>query len=208
MTIKTLTHQTVALAGLAQSVYLVQRLARHGTAPGDDLETCVSSIFKINSDSVADVYGGLDRLKTGFQALKQQLGGGRDGIDGELARYAATVVVLEIKLNEKRRMQQAIRDGVERASAKAAHFGMVHDNVFAALAEVYQQNISELRPRVMVQGEPSYLNNPDVANRIRTLLLSAVRSAVLWRQCGGRRWKILLYRRRMLDEVWRLMRTL
>lgn len=208
MTIKTLTHQTIALAGLAQAVYLVQRLARTGTAPGDDLETCVASIFKINSDSVADVYGGLDRLKTGLQTLKQQLGGGGEGIDGELARYAATVVLLEGRLNERPRMQQAVRDGVERVSTKAAHFGMVHDNVFAGLAEIYQQNISELRPRVMVQGEPAYLNNADVANRIRALLLAAVRSAVLWRQCGGRRWKVLVYRRRMLDEVWRLVRSL
>lgn len=208
MTIKTLSNQTIALAGIAQAVYLVQRLARTGTAPGDDLEACVASIFKINADSVADVYGGLGSIKTGLQILKQQLGGGTDAIDGELARYAATVVVLEGKLNELPRMQQAIREGVERISAKAAHFGLVHDNVFVGLADVYQQNISELRPRVMVQGEPSYLNNPDVANRVRTLLLAGIRSAVLWRQCGGRRWKVLMYRRRMLDEVWRLARSL
>lgn len=207
MTIKTLSNQTVALAGLVQAVSLVQRLARTGMANGEGLETCVASIFKINADSVLDVYGGLDRLKTGLQLLKQQLGGSSQGIDSELARYAAAVVVLEIKLNERPRMQQSVRDGVERVSAKAAHFGLTHDQVLAALAEVYQQNISELRPRIMVQGEPAHLSNPDVANRIRSLLLAAIRSAVLWRQCGGRRWKVLFYRRAMLEEVWRLLRA-
>ncbi len=30
----------------------------------------------------------------------------------------------------------------------------------------------------------------------------------LWRQCGGSRWKFLLYRRKMLGEVRRLLKAL
>jgi high frequency lysogenization protein len=207
VTNKTLTNQTIALAGSAQAVHLVQRIARNGSADADELETCVSSVLKINADSVADVYGGLDRLKTGFQVLRRQLGGG-DGVDQELARYAASLVLLEARLQELPSMQQAIREGVELAATKAAHFGVVHDNVFASLAELYQNTFSQLRPRVMVQGEPMHLNDSDKANRIRSLLLAGIRSLVLWRQCGGGRWKFLLHRRKMLDEVNRLSRSL
>jgi high frequency lysogenization protein len=208
VTIKTLTNQTIALAGVAQSVQLVQSIARIGTVGDtDELETCVSSVLKINSDSVIDVYGGLDRLKTGLQVLKRQLGSG-EGVDQELARYAASLLVLEQKLHESPLMQRAIRDGVDLAATKAAHFGLVHDNVFASLADLYQNTISQLRPRVMVQGEPAHLNHEDKANRIRTLLLAGIRSLVLWRQCGGSRWKFLFQRQRMLDEVWRLQRSL
>lgn len=207
MTNKTLTNQTIALAGVAQSVYLVQRIARNGSADPDDLETCVSSILKINADSVEDIYGGLPRLKTGLQALRGQLGGS-EGVDPELARYAASLVLLENKFHQSARMQQAVREGIDVASTQAAHFGMVHDNVFANLAELYQKTFSQIRPRVMVQGEPVHLNDSDKANRIRTLLLSGIRSLVLWRQCGGGRWKFLIFRRRILDEVGRLQQTI
>lgn len=206
MTNKTLTNQTIALAGVALSVYLVQRIARSGTADTDDLETCVSSVLKINADSVADVYGGLEKLKTGLHVLKRQLGSG-EGVDQELARYAASLVLLEAKFQDLPRMQQAVRNGVELAVTKAAHFGLSHDNVFASLADLYQNTFSQLRPRVMIQGEPVHLNHSDKANRIRTLLLAGIRSLVLWRQCGGGRWQFLFHRRKMLDEATRLLQA-
>ena len=37
------------------------------------------------------------------------------------------------------------------------------------------------------------------SNKIRSLLLAGIRSAMLWRQCGGKRWQILLGRKRMLS---------
>ena len=52
----------------------------------------------------------------------------------------------------------------------------------------------------MVRGEPLHLQNPENVNRIRALLLAAIRSAMLWRQCGGRRLHILLGRK----KLWRM----
>jgi high frequency lysogenization protein len=60
----------------------------------------------------------------------------------------------------------------------------------------------------MIQGQPSLLTETANANRIRALLLAAIRSAVLWKQCGGRRWKYLFYRSRMMQECRQLMRSL
>ncbi|HEY2623539.1 MAG TPA: DUF489 family protein, partial [Dyella sp.] len=39
------------------------------------------------------------------------------------------------------------------------------------------------------------LQQPNVVEKVRTNLLAAVRSAVLWRQLGGRQWQMVLYRR-------------
>ncbi len=202
--IKTLTNQTIALAGLAQAVHLVQRIAKTGSAESDDVETSLSSVLKINADDVVDVYGGLERLKTGFKRLDNQLGG-PEGIDPELARYAASLIFLENKLQRQREMMDRIRSGVERATAQAAHFGILHENVIANLADVYQETISHLHPRVMVMGEPAHLTNPANANKIRALLLAGVRSAVLWRQCGGSRWKLLFYRGKLQQEARRML---
>ena len=63
------------------------------------------------------------------------------------------------------------------------------------LAELYATTLSTLKPRVMVTGNPQQLQQPAVVEKVRTNLLAAVRSAVLWRQLGGRQWQMLLYRK-------------
>jgi len=205
--IKTLGNQTIALAGLTQAVYLVQRIARTGSADNDDMEASLASILKLNADDVPDVYDGLSKLKTGLKLLETQLGA-PEHVDTELARYAAALVFLERKLQQNPAMLEKIRAGVDKATAQAAHFGLLHDNVLASLADLYQETVSQLRPRVMVVGEPLHLNNPANAKRIRALLLAGMRSAVLWRQCGGRRWKFLWHRHKMRDEARRLLKAL
>jgi high frequency lysogenization protein len=67
--------------------------------------------------------------------------------------------------------------------------------VTGRLAELYVSTLSLLTPRVMVNGNPQQLQQPPVVEKIRANLLAAVRSAVLWRQVGGRPWQLLLYRR-------------
>jgi len=47
----------------------------------------------------------------------------------------------------------------------------------------------------MVSGNPQQLQQPAVVEKVRANLLAAVRSAVLWRQVGGRQWQLLVYRR-------------
>jgi high frequency lysogenization protein len=64
--------------------------------------------------------------------------------------------------------------------------------------DLYTATLSNLRPRVMVQGNALYLTQPRIVGRIRTLLLGALRAAVLWRQSGGTRIGILLKRRRLV----------
>ncbi len=54
MQLNTITNQTIALAGIAQTAALVQQLATKGTADPIALETSIASILKIDSDSVID----------------------------------------------------------------------------------------------------------------------------------------------------------
>lgn len=201
--IKTLTHQTIALAGLSQAVQLVRNIARTGTADAEDVETCVASLLKINADDVPDVYGGLRNIRSGLALLEKQLGEPAS-VDAELARYAAALVYLEGKYRRDTAMQRDVRLGLERATAQAAHFGVTHENVLANLAGLYQNTISRLSPRIVVLGEPLHLQNPANANTIRALLLAGLRAAWLWRQCGGSRLGFLLNRRKLRDEARRL----
>ncbi|MEX1057503.1 MAG: DUF489 family protein, partial [Natronospirillum sp.] len=81
----------------------------------------------------------------------------------------------------------------------------LHDAVIGSLARNYQETLSQLNFRIQVSGNPNYLNQQRHADQIRMLLLFGVRSALLWRQLGGRRWQMLLSRRRLLKATHDLL---
>jgi high frequency lysogenization protein len=72
-------------------------------------------------------------------------------------------------------------------------------DIIAALAELYKDTVSSLQPRIMVKGEESVLRNTDSKNMIRALLLAGMRAAVLWRQRGGNRIRLIFQRKQFLD---------
>jgi high frequency lysogenization protein len=98
-------------------------------------------------------------------------------------------------------MLETVASGIDNANRQAQHFSTIHDNVFANLASLYQQSISKLRLRIQVKGNAIYLQQPNVAERIRCLLFSAVRSAVLWRQLGGKKYHLVLYRKALIKAL-------
>lgn len=205
MELKTLTNQTIALAGIAQAAALVQQLATKGTCDQEALNASIGSVLKIDSGSVLDVYGGLNGLKLGLRQLQSQMTGYRVE-NPEQARYAATLVFLENQLSSRKDLLDAIRSGVEKAQAQREHFGMLHENVLANLGEVYHSTVSTLQPRIMVNGEQVYLSRPETVNKIRALLLAGIRSAILWKQCGGARWKFIFYRKKIQKELENLLK--
>ena len=205
---KTLTHQAIALAGLSQAVLLVQQIARRGSADRDAMKTSIGSTLKIDADDILDVYGGLSGLETGLRQMERQLAEPRQ-VDPELARYASTLIFLEGQVMKRPEMVDAIGVAVQRAQAAAERSGdILDDGVFEALAYGYQQTLSQLKPRVMVSGEQRYLSEQRNSDRIRALLLAGVRSALLWRQAGGVRWKLLFVRSSLQREARRLRESI
>lgn len=206
MQLNTITNQTIALAGIAQAAALVQQLATAGTADPAAMETSIASVLKIDSDSVIDVYGGsLAGLKLGLTQLNIQMTGFKI-VNPEQARYSASLVFLENQLSGRTDLLKAIQTGVTKAQAQSEHFGLLHENVMANLGDVYQSTISTLQPRIMVNGDEKYLSRPDIANKIRACLLAGIRSAILWKQCGGARWKFLFYRKKIQAELQILLK--
>ena len=191
----------IALAGLFQAAHLAAETAHKGVAEAAPLEASVYSLFQIDAESAEAVFGGVGGISKGLTILTRQLDGGRERRDLEVARYAIALLHLERKLAKNREMLSKIGEGIEQAKANLQHFPMLHPNTFARLAEIYTTTISTLKPRIMVQGAPLHLQNPDNANKIRTLLLAGIRAAMLWRQCGGNRFQLILGRRRILHTA-------
>ena len=207
MSLHSLSNQTIALAAIAQACRLVHDLATTGSADTAAQTASIGSILKVDAESVPEVYGGISGIKYGLQQLELQLSG-KVLQRAEQARYAAQLVYLQKQLAKRADLTQKISAGVIKAQGQAEHFGLMHANVQAGLADLYQNTISTISPRIMVIGDQQYLSNQSTANRIRSILLAGIRAAMLWRQCGGSRWKLLLFRQSILAETRRLLEQL
>jgi high frequency lysogenization protein len=190
--------RALAFAGILQALQLVQSTAYGKPYDVQAFQASLNSILLIDADTVEEVYGGVAGVRGGLRLLKTQLMSQQQKPDGELSRYLVVLLHLERKLSKRSDLLNKLTEGIERAQQQLAHFDISHGNIVASLAETYAQTVSTLQPRIMVKGEPTRLSEAGVANQIRALLLAAMRSAVLWRQCGGTRLGLLLGRRKLV----------
>lgn len=202
---KTDRERTIALAAIFQAAALVRDVAYAGQADAADSEACLRSIFAIDSPGIAEVYGGLPGLRRGLRLLASEL---RTPREMEIARYTVNLLVLERKLRASPAMTERLRQGIRDTARRLDHFPVTHENIVAALGELYADTISTMTPRIMVNGEQMHLSRRDNAARIRALLLAGIRAAWLWAQAGGGRLTLLLRRRALLAESQRLLREL
>ncbi len=197
--------RALAFAGILQALQLVQQAASGKPCDLTSMQASLGSILVIDADSAEAVYGGSDKLRQGLLLLKTQLLGGRDKPDPELSRYLVTLLHLERKLSKRPDLLDRLQAGIERTQGQAEHFDVVHDNIVASLADLYTRTVSTLQPRIMVHGQPERLSDTSIANRVRALLLAAMRSAVLWRQCGGTRTGLLFERKALIKTAGALL---
>jgi high frequency lysogenization protein len=185
--------RVIALAGVFQGCRLVLDLAASGKADAASSEASLASIFRIDADSAADVFGGISGVRLGFDELIAQLDHGERDVG--LTRLVLSVVRLARKLDRNTSMRDALRAGIESIARQVSLTGVMHASVQTRLAELYCETLSQVRPRVMVHGNPVHLGNPRDVEQIRAMLLAAVRAAVLWHQVGGGQFRLLIRRK-------------
>ena len=191
--------RVLALAGLAQALKQVRRIAETGQADAAVLATALESVLRIDAPSVEAVYGGAESVRPGLRLLHGYFNNLPD--DEQLPKLALAVMQLERRFVNDRDMVERVQRGIAAAAAEAERSGPTHPEVLAGLGALYADTVSNLRPRVMVQGNPHYLGQADIVSEIRAVLLAALRSAVLWRQMGGNYLDFLLRRRQLLEAV-------
>ncbi|EPM5608232.1 TPA: high frequency lysogenization protein HflD [Providencia stuartii] len=195
---------TLALAGICQASYMVQKLAQEGSCNDHDFEVMVNSLTNMNPSSTIDVYGNDPvNLKTGLGAMLGMLSGGNNAsaLSAEVTRYMLSIIVLERRLNKNQQAMDKLGQRIEQFARQASYFDPMSDGVFNALAGIYVDVISPLGPRIQVTGSPDILKNSLVQAKVRTLLLSGIRSAVLWQQVGGSRLQLMFSRSRLSNQA-------
>ena len=197
---KPTSEQAVALAAVFHACELVSQLANTGEASSDEMSLCMSALLNQNPDSLSQIYGPVSGLKLGMDSMERLFSDGSEETkkdSGEILRYVVSILYLARKLSSDKGMLDKIATGIENAERQSQHFSITHDNVYANIASLYQDTVSTLRLRIQVSGSSGYLQQPAVAQRIRSLLFSAIRSAFLWQQLGGKRIHLAFYRKQL-----------
>jgi high frequency lysogenization protein len=186
--------RVIALAGLFQALALVRAIALRGGCDAAAARQSLASVFRIDADSPEEVFGGIGNLRLGLETLIAQLDqqGNRDVA---ITRMAIAVLRLERSLHAKVDTLETLREQIQGMAGLAAQAEAGHVDLAGRLAGLYSDTLSRLKPRVIVEGNSSFLSQPSQVNQIRALLLAAVRAAVLWRQLQGSQWRLLFRRR-------------
>ncbi len=191
--------QTLALAGIYQAASLVKQIATKGITNSAHIESSLETLFRFDATTVDDVFGSVAGVTHGVKILYQNIND-RSTRDIDITKYVISLLMLERKLTNNNTMLEQIDNQLKKIESQFNFFSLNHENTFAKLGQLYQDSISTLGPRIIVNGEQLYLNNEINANKIRALLLAGIRSAVLWRQCGGSRLQFLFGRKAYLRE--------
>lgn len=197
------TRQTLALAGVFQAAAVVDDLARTGQADERAWQTLIRATVDTDPESFETIYGGHpNNLRQGLDTLGAVIG--RHQASPVVLRYGFSMLLLMQKLRKNAAMLDTLGTRLTRVQGQAEHFGDTHENVVASLGELYQDTLSTFKYRIVVQGDPTLLQQRMMPERVRAALLAGVRFALLWHQQGGRRWKLIFQRgamRRALDDL-------
>ena len=198
-------NQTLALAGMFQSAALIDQLATSGEFCAIAFDSSFDSLFTFDAPTALDVYGDLSRLSLGFNTLKTYLGGESASSGKNIAYYILSMLKLATVIQSRQKVSDALLQSLRDIESRAREFDMSRASMIGKIDGLYQDNISNLNPRIIVRGEQSYLTNPENAGKIRTLLLVGIRAAVLWQQLGGSKWKLFFLRKNYLATAKRYL---
>lgn len=197
---------TLALAGICQSAALVQQLAYKGGCDDTLLEVSLRSVLDLNPPSTLAVYGNQPvNVKLGLEGLLGMLNAARQGPGAELTRYTLSLMVLERKLHANTPALDELGKRIGQLQRQLAHFELMSDTLFSAMAAIYVDVISPLGPRIQVTGTPAMLQNIQIQAKVRAALLAGIRSAVLWQQLGGGRLQLMFGRNRLMKQAQQIL---
>ncbi len=196
--------QTLALAGIFQTASLVKQIANTGNANSAQVEASIETLFRFDAGTVEQVYGSVASIGHGVKVLHQHLLD-KDNRDLEVTKYVISLLMLERKLSKDTHMLDEMNSRLIKIEDGFDFFPLSHENTFAKVGLLYKETISTLGPKIIVSGEQPHLSNETNASRVRSLLLAGIRSAVLWRQCGGSRWQFLFGQRAYINECEKII---
>ena len=195
-----LQEQTLALAGLLQACRTVHEIAQLGMTSSDQLISAVNTIFITNPRDTLEVYGEVKNIYQGLDLLSELLVDWSAIPKSAPARTAVTIIFLERKLQKSTNLLKELSEGIVSLAADRERLPLTAGSpeTTQRLSLLYKKTISQISPKIIIKGQPKNLTIGVNTERIRSLLLAGVRSAVLWRQVGGVKLDLVLNRKKII----------
>ena len=211
--------RVLALAGIFQAARLVHRLAYTNTVISQPYGASMYSVLVTDAAQTYEVFGmespkDMAPLKPGLESVRDKLKGNTDREEFEIARYVVNLIQLASQLQDDKHMMLRLSDGIDSIAAAFPpdkswlHGEEPSGTMIKRIADLYSSTISNMMPRIIVNGEEAILKNEMTAAKIRAMLMAGIRAAHLWWQLGGRRWHLLFRRKQVADTARRLLTQL
>ncbi|WGO84634.1 high frequency lysogenization protein HflD [Arsenophonus apicola] len=193
---------TLAFAGICQACHLVHQIAHKGKIEDNAIEVMINSTLNINPTSTLDVYGNSEtNLRIGLNTLIAILTASNNTLYSNLTRYLLSLIGLERRLRKNPSASNELKQRIELLQQQKNYFEPMSSGIFNALAGIYVDVISPIGPRIQVTGAPDILQNSSVQAKVRALLFTGIRSAVLWQQIGGSRLQLMFSRQSLITQA-------
>lgn len=190
--------QIISLSALLLAVETIEMLANKGRCDVQALPTLLPSLLRYNQNKTIDYFDDFSELEYGRKMLLAML---NRQLEPQTMRYVLQLINVEKKLSKNQRLMGVLKRRLDKVQEQVDYFSLTHENVLASFADIYSATASQATGKIMVVGEPSMLQQQNIINKIRTLLLCGVRACSLWRVYGGSRWQLVLARGAMVTRV-------
>ena len=197
-----LKNETISLGAIYQACNEIKKIAWQGEINNNIIEPLINSVYQTTSEEIEDVFISIKRLNSGLDFLRRQLVGDAFSRDGEVSRYFEAIGILVKNMNKKDDVLNKLRTELTRQSMPINEDNLDQHALF--LSELYLSTISTVEPRIIVNGDNKYLTDKKNAAMIRSLLLCAIRSYILWQQSGGSKFRIFIFKKKIAELAIKL----
>ncbi len=197
-----LKNETISLGAIYQACNEIKKIAWQGEINNNIIEPLINSVYQTTSEEIEDVFISIKRLNSGLDFLRRQLVGDAFSRDGEVSRYFEAIGILVKNMNKKDEVLNKLRTELTKQSMPINEDNLDQHALF--LSELYLSTISKVEPRIIVNGDNKYLTDKNNAAMIRSLLLCAIRSYILWQQSGGSKFRIFLFKKKIAELAVKL----
>ena len=194
--------RVLALAGVCQCALLAQEFARRGHAQPEPLRCALESIMVLNKNDTEMALGGVQGVYAGLPDIARK---SPDPSAVERLRYAIAMIDIQKRLRRDTTVASRLRYQLEEISDGKTMEDPVSPEGIAVFADIYSATVSLLTPKIVIRGSERHLKDEKIILRVRAVLLAGVRAAYLFHELGGRKWQILLGRKRLADSASRLL---
>ena len=190
-------NEVISLGAIYQATSEIKKIAWQGKINNKFIEPLIHSVYQTTSNEIEDIYINLKRLNTGLDFLRKQFVGDVFSRDAEVDRYFEAINVLVKNMNKNSEIFSNLRGELSSHKENVTEDNLHEHAEF--LSNLYLKTISKINPRIIVNGDNIHLTDNKNASMIRALLLSAIRSFILWQQSGGTKFRIFLFKKKMAE---------